>query len=134
MKNLYLKVYLWWYETRLCRKLDRIKYWFFHRWHPKHKYNTIVVGPPGYYDPDQQIEDAIIKVFVCFIEHEQNTNLFELLDNPEPAEYYGYSRETLQKIRDTYKLIKSPEFEKLNYEQLTEVLVTIISYRAMLWY
>ena len=44
--------------------MSRIKYWFFHRFHPKHKYNKVKLPlPPGYYDPETRIVYTVFEEF-----------------------------------------------------------------------
>jgi hypothetical protein len=51
----------WWIEHRLIDRISDVKYWLYYRFHPKHRYNIIKIGPPAYYDPDQKLEQAMIR-------------------------------------------------------------------------
>ncbi len=50
------------------QRLKDAKYWFLYRFHPKHKYNTIVFDEPGYYDPSYAVLHAPFVVFTEFMD------------------------------------------------------------------
>lgn len=57
--------------SRYYNKIRDIKWWFMHRFHPKHRYNIIKIGPPGYYDIDQLLEKAMIYLFIKHVDVER---------------------------------------------------------------
>jgi hypothetical protein len=54
----------------MLRTLSKIKWWFLHRFHPKHRYNVVKTGlKPGYYDPSERI---IFSVFSLVAQYYDN--------------------------------------------------------------
>lgn len=53
----------------IVKKLSNIKWWFFHRFHPKHRYNVIKTSlKPGYHDPDNRMFYAAFNLLCEFVE------------------------------------------------------------------
>lgn len=55
----------------LKTRIKDIKWWFFHRFHPKHQYNIIKPATlgPGYYDPDTRILHAVMHELTDFLSY-----------------------------------------------------------------
>lgn len=50
-----------------------LRWWFNHRFVPKHRYNIIRTGlPPGYYDPDDQLLHGIFNTFCEWYENDHH--------------------------------------------------------------
>jgi hypothetical protein len=60
----------WWHRVwdffycTIPARCDNAKWWFLHRFHPKHRYFMVDTGlPPGYHDPDTRMTAALITEF-----------------------------------------------------------------------
>lgn len=54
------------------RQLSDLKWWFYHRFHPRHRYNIVKTGlPPGYYDTDTVLLHAMFSLLIRHIDIER---------------------------------------------------------------
>lgn len=60
-------VYDWWKRSRL----GHAYWWLIHRVHPRHRYNMVRIGPPGYYDPCERIFFACIEEVRRFVKYHE---------------------------------------------------------------
>ena len=55
----------------IFRKISDVKYWFYYRFHPKHKYHIIKTNlKPGYYDTDHRLLHGCMSLLCEFVEVE----------------------------------------------------------------
>lgn len=81
---------------RTCCRLrtlpSDIKWWFYHRFHPAHRYNIVKTGlRPGYHDFDTRMEAAIIWLFLRFVEVDTQSGWpdYDAEETPHAAEAWA---------------------------------------------
>ncbi len=63
-----------WFRVKWMRIKD-VKWWFLHRFHPKHRYNVVDTGlPPGYYDVDTLMLHSVFNLFHEFMKRQHSPN------------------------------------------------------------
>lgn len=141
---------------------QKIKWWFFHRFHPKHRYNVVKTGlKPGYYDCDIQMFHACFSLLVGFVEREcahmewvLSSMGWSKLPKPksqEDRERYGLSyldgmaknHEEYKTLKDLYiwwKYVRPNREEPETYQNMesqededTENLKKLVEIRGIMW-
>lgn len=103
-----------------------IKWWFLHRFHPKHRYHIINTGlGPGWRDTDVLMEHLIVKLFIDFIEKEKPHEVKDLSQTNYPEDW--------KKIQQLYLVFKQQDPLAMKYDELTPLLTEIIQLRKHFW-
>ena len=85
-KNKFLYFIYWEIIYPIKDFLRDIEDWFLHRFHSRHRYNTIKLGPPGYYEYGEQMEKAILIIFMKYWEEDRETHyLYDDIADPVTA-------------------------------------------------
>lgn len=123
-------------ESRTLYRLDRAKWWVFHRFHPKHRYHMLNTGLGyGWRDRRVVLPHVMVNLLVDFVEKEKPFEWFDTEASGNAAEW--------AKLRDIYDRCKawqakphsfvSFEQRKLDEAELTELLIDIVKIRSILW-
>jgi hypothetical protein len=114
-----------------------IKWWFFHRFHPKHRYNIIKTGlKPNYYDPDTRIIYGTFNLVTEFVEYAPT--VFDFKDTPEHEKVFTELSDAVNWWKENEKLygslFDSYEEETKYEDELKKHLTNIINNIFYLWY
>lgn len=116
---------------RLKQRLHDLKWWFYHRFHPSHRYHVVHTGlEPGWCDRDMLMAILIQKVVIDFVEKEKPYEWFETETSRQSKDWadlrclYSYFKEV-----DIFELSKDDQ----GYQKLNESLVEAIRLRHLLW-
>ncbi len=140
------------------------RWWFSHRFIPKHRYNIIRTGlKPGYYDPDTQMLYGIMKLFCDWYDtchHLIKVEDFKDIKDEHSLTYLETNRsafEEYKRIYDWWKLevkgdvdswivskVYEPDADKGDrwnwkleesmQEEITNNLVSLMKLRSHFWY
>ncbi len=109
-------------------KVRNIKWWFFHRFHPKHRYHVVRTRlEPGYYDPDTLILESCFALLCDFVEYNTVKEHIDWDVTPETREiwdemnrlanWFNFERPHREEAFDLmYKDVERPE-NVFNYDQ-----------------
>ena len=121
-----LKKRIWWTLKRIPSWPSKVKWWIFHRFHPKHRYHMINTGLGyGWRDRDTVLEQLIVKILIDFVELEKPYEHF----NTETSHY----RDNWVRLKEIYDFFKANNHLDMKYDELTPLLVEIVQLRKMLW-
>lgn len=121
---------LWWWRPFYegLRKLDDLKWWFNHRFNPRHRYNVVHSGlEPGYYDTEVLMEACLIKLFTEFIDKELPFNTDDL------AYYSDEELKTASRILALHQILKGRKPWEIPEAELTGYLHELINLRKWFW-
>lgn len=54
---------------KIINIIEKIKWWFYYRFFPKHRYHVIKLGDPGYYEFDEAVRLSVSNLFLEHYPH-----------------------------------------------------------------
>lgn len=106
----------------------RIKWWFFYRFHPRHRYHVVHTGlSPRYYDPATRMETAIVAMFMHWVDHPRSA---ASLVDPE-SKWTDDDRTVLLGLRDFFR---DKQVYDMPRDELTPRLLELVKRRRNFWY
>ena len=115
----------------IANKMKAVKWWFLHRFHPKHRYHIIDTGRgPGWCDRDELMAVLIRKIIIDFVEKEKPYDHWDTVNSQHKEEW--------EKLKEVYEYFKANENCSLTsnmdeYEKLTDYCVEAVRLRSLLW-
>lgn len=121
-----LKKRIKWVIKRIPTWPGNVKWWLFHRFHPKHRYHVINTGLGyGWRDRDVVMEQLIVKLLIDFVELEEPYEDWDVNASNNTAE--------LVRLKEIYDFFKTNDHFDLGYDDLTSWLVEIVQLRGIMW-
>jgi len=150
-KTTFIKSFFW----TLFRRIKDIKWWFLHRFHPKHRYHVLKYRnvEPGWYDIDYRMLHACFDLFLDFIEKEDGLETlkyqYTYLEEEEVTYFTTQEKEEMHKRNKEiyeeavylynwwtkiYPINKDEIYcNNFAYDDETEHLIRLIKLRKYFW-
>jgi hypothetical protein len=101
-------------RIRLPYRLNNLKWWILHRFHPRHQYNRIRIPSlkPDYHDPDRRIIHATFDIVSEYADHLRGDGINGTRWHQEEIDNSQWPENLLEQIEKETKVIALAEWWK----------------------